>query len=44
MIRHKKLVTTCTALSLLAVFAVIALYFTRRIPVRPPGSTPAPAG
>ena len=33
-----------TALSLLAVFAVVALYFTRRIPVRPPGSTPAPAG
>ena len=33
-----------TALSLLAVFAVIALYFTRRIPDRPVGSTPAPAG
>ncbi|HJS27425.1 MAG TPA: MFS transporter, partial [Actinomycetota bacterium] len=33
-----------TALSLLAVFAVIALYFTRRIPVEPVGSTPAPAG
>jgi hypothetical protein len=32
-----------TALSLLAVFAVIALYFTRRIPDRPPGSPPAPA-
>jgi MFS family permease len=29
-----------TALSLLAVFAVIALYFTRRIPDRPPGSAP----
>ncbi len=33
-----------TALSLLAVFAVIALYFTRRIPAEPPGSPPAPAG
>ena len=33
-----------TALSLLAVFAVLALYFTRRIPDRPPGSAPAPAG
>ena len=33
-----------TALSLLAVFAVIALYFTRRIPDRPPGSASAPAG
>ena len=33
-----------TALSLLAVFAVIALYFTRRIPDHPPGSAPAPAG
>jgi MFS family permease len=32
-----------TALSLLAVFAVIALYFTRRIPDRPPGSAPGPA-
>ncbi|HKE54941.1 MAG TPA: MFS transporter, partial [Actinomycetota bacterium] len=30
-----------TALSLLAVFAVIALYFTRRIPDHPPGSAPA---
>ena len=30
-----------TALSLLAVFAVIALYFTRRIPDLPPGSAPA---
>jgi hypothetical protein len=29
-----------TALALLAVFAVIALYFTRRIPDRPPGSAP----
>jgi MFS family permease len=33
-----------TALSLLAVFAVIALYFTRRIPDRPIGSTPTGAG
>jgi EmrB/QacA subfamily drug resistance transporter len=33
-----------TALSLLAVFAVIALYFTRRIPDEPVGSTPPPAG
>jgi Major Facilitator Superfamily len=33
-----------TALSLLAVFAMIALYFTRRIPDEPPGSAPAPAG
>ena len=33
-----------TALSLLAVFAVIALYFTRRIPETPPGSQPAVAG
>jgi EmrB/QacA subfamily drug resistance transporter len=33
-----------TALSLLAVFSVIALYFTRRIPDEPPGSAPAPAG
>jgi hypothetical protein len=33
-----------TALSLLAVFAVIALYFTRRIPDHPPGSPPADAG
>ena len=33
-----------TALALLAVFAVIALYFTRRIPDRPPGSAPAGAG
>jgi len=33
-----------TALSLLAVFAAIALYFTRRIPAEPPGSSPAPAG
>jgi hypothetical protein len=33
-----------TALSLLAVFAMIALYFTRRIPESPPGSAPAPAG
>lgn len=33
-----------TALSLLAVFAVIALYFTRRIPDRPPGSAPTGAG
>lgn len=32
-----------TALSLLAVFAVIALFFTRRIPDRPPGSAPATA-
>jgi MFS family permease len=32
------------ALALLAVFAVIALYFTRRIPDRPPGSAPAGAG
>jgi hypothetical protein len=31
------------ALTLLAVFAVIALYFTRRIPDRPPGSTSAKA-
>jgi MFS family permease len=33
-----------TALSLLAVFAAIALYFTRRIPTEQPGSSPAPAG
>jgi MFS transporter len=33
-----------TALALLAVFAVIALYFTRRIPDRPPGSAPAAPG
>jgi Major Facilitator Superfamily len=33
-----------TALSLLAVFSMIALYFTRRIPDEPPGSAPAPAG
>jgi MFS family permease len=33
-----------TALSLLAVFAVVALYFTRRIPDRPPGSTATPKG
>jgi hypothetical protein len=33
-----------TALALLAVFAVIALYFTRRIPDRSPGSPPAGAG
>ena len=32
-----------TALSLLAVFAMIALYFTRRIPDSPPGSARAPA-
>lgn len=32
-----------TALSLLAVFAVIVLFFTRRIPDRPPGSAPATA-
>jgi MFS family permease len=33
-----------TALSLLAVFAVIALYFTRRIPERPIGSAPSGGG
>jgi hypothetical protein len=33
-----------TALALLAIFGVIALYFTRRIPDRPPGSSPAGAG
>jgi MFS family permease len=33
-----------TALLLLAVSAVVALYFTRRVPVRPPGSAPAGAG
>ena len=33
-----------TALALLAVFAVIALYFTRRIPDRPPGSASPGAG
>ena len=33
-----------TALSLLAVFAVIALYFTRRIPDEPPGAAPESGG
>jgi hypothetical protein len=38
-----RLVGLRTALSLLAVFAVIALYFTRRIPKEPVGSSRDPA-